>query len=159
MCEGDLSGYEAAILGRWLRERTPTDKTVDVRPCGTSEALFGMADAIGRAVRVIVIEDRDFRSPDRAKAECDSTCTEREERNLAMRGWLCWSWNEIENYFLDDEVLLPAMKEIFECADADTIEFRKSNVNGHYPNGDGSLDARMRERSLSWERQTRRLLA
>ena len=39
------------------------------------------------------------------------------------------------------------------------IEFRKSNVNGHYPNGDGSLDARMRERNLSWERQTRRLLA
>jgi len=39
------------------------------------------------------------------------------------------------------------------------IEFRISNVNGHYSNGDGSLDARMSERSLSWERQTRRLLA
>jgi hypothetical protein len=34
------------------------------------------------------------------------------------------------------------------------IEFRKSNVNGNYPNGDGSLDARMNERNLSWERQT-----
>jgi hypothetical protein len=39
------------------------------------------------------------------------------------------------------------------------IEFRKSNVNGHYPNGDGSLDARMSDRSWFWERHTRRLLA
>jgi len=29
------------------------------------------------------------------------------------------------------------------------IELRISNVNGHYSNGDGSLDARMRDRSLS----------
>ena len=39
------------------------------------------------------------------------------------------------------------------------IEFRKSNVSKCYPNGDGSSDARMNERNLSWERQTRRLLA
>ena len=39
------------------------------------------------------------------------------------------------------------------------IEFRKSNVTKRYPNGDGSLDARMRDRNLSWERRTRRLLA
>ena len=39
------------------------------------------------------------------------------------------------------------------------IEFRKSNVSTFYPNSDGSLDARMNERNLSWERQTRRLLA
>jgi hypothetical protein len=42
---------------------------------------------------------------------------------------------------------------------ASIIEFRKSNVNGHYPNGDGSLDARMSDRSWFWERHTRRLLA
>jgi hypothetical protein len=39
------------------------------------------------------------------------------------------------------------------------IEFRKSNVTKRYPKGDGSLDARMRDRNLSWERRTRRLLA
>ena len=32
---------------------------------------------------------------------------------------------------------------------AGVIGFRKSNVSTLYPNGDGSLDARMRERSLS----------
>jgi hypothetical protein len=39
------------------------------------------------------------------------------------------------------------------------IEFRKSNVTKRYPKGDGSLDARTRDRNLSWERRTRRLLA
>lgn len=128
LCEGDLPGYEAAILGRWLRERTPTTETVDVRPCGTGEALFGMADAIGRSVRVIVIEDRDFRSAERAKAECAAKCAEREERNLAMRGWVAWSRNEIENYFLDDEVLFPAMREAFECTDDDTKTARDETI-------------------------------
>lgn len=128
LCEGDLTGYEAAILGRWLRERTPTAETVDVRPCGTGEALFGMADAIGRSVRVIVIEDRDFRSAERAKAECADKCAEREERNLAMRGWVAWSRNEIENYFLDDEVLFPAMREAFKCDDADTKAARDEAI-------------------------------
>lgn len=128
LCEGDLPGYEAAVLGRWLRERTPTTETVDVRPCGTGEALFGMADAIGRSVRVIVIEDRDFRSAERAKAECAAKCAEREERNLAMRGWIAWSRNEIENYFLDDEVLFPAMREAFECNDTDTKTARDEAI-------------------------------
>jgi RHS repeat-associated protein len=43
--------------------------------------------------------------------------------------------------------------------DASIIEFRKSNVTTRYPKGDGSLDASMRDRNLSWERRTRRLLA
>ncbi len=128
LCEGDLPGYEAAILGRWLRERTPTPETVDVRPCGTGEALFGMADAIGRSVRVIVIEDRDFRSVVRAREECAAKCAEREERNLAMRGWVAWSRNEIENYFLDDQVLFPAMRAAFECSDADTQAARDEAI-------------------------------
>jgi hypothetical protein len=129
LCEGDLPGYEAAILGRWLRERTPTKEIVDVRPCGTGGALLGMADAIGRSVRVIVIEDRDFRSAERAKTECAKKCAERDERNLAMRGWVAWSRNEIENYFLDDEVLFPAMREAFECTDADTKAARDEAIN------------------------------
>jgi len=129
LCEGDVTGYEAAILGRWLRERVPTVETVDVRPCGTGEALFGMADAIGRIVRLIVVEDRDFRSAERAKKECAVKCAEREERNLAMCGWIAWSRNEIENYFLDDEVLFPAMREAFECSDEDTKAARDEAIN------------------------------
>jgi hypothetical protein len=129
LCEGDLPGYEAAILGRWLRDRTPTNKTVDVRPCGTSSALIGTADAVGRTTRIIVVEDRDFRTVGEAKAKCDAALAEREERNLAMRGWVAWTRNEIENYFLDDEVLLPAMREAFECTDSDTRAARENAIN------------------------------
>ena len=39
------------------------------------------------------------------------------------------------------------------------IAFRKSNVKTAQSNGDGSSEARMRERSLSCERRTRRVLA
>jgi hypothetical protein len=87
-----------------------------------------MADAIGRSVRVIVIEDRDFRSAERAKEDCADKYAEREKRNLAMRGWVSWSRNEIENYFLDDEVLFPAMREAFECTDADTKAARDEAI-------------------------------
>lgn len=119
LCEGDMVGYEAAILGRWLRERTPSGETVDVRPCGTGEALLGVADAIGRTVRLVIIEDRDFRTPEQAAADCEQKRIEREERHLALRGWLVWSRNEIENFFLDEEVLFPAMRVVFECSDQD----------------------------------------
>jgi hypothetical protein len=87
-----------------------------------------MADAIGRTVRIIVLEDRDFRSTARAKLECDAKYSEREERSLAMRGWIAWSRNEIENYFLDEEVLFPAMREAFDCTDADTSAARDEAI-------------------------------
>ncbi len=124
LCEGDLIGYEAAILGQWLRARVPSPEAVDVRQCGTSAALLGMADAVGRTVRVIVVEDRDFRSVQRATDESAEKCAEREGRNVAMRGWVTWSRNEIENYFLDDEVLFPAMREAFACSDAEAMDAR-----------------------------------
>ncbi len=125
--------FRYAILGRWLRERVPTTETVDVRPCGAGEALIGMADAIGRSVRVIVVEDRDFRSADRAKNGLrQEVCRAREDRGIAMRGWVAWTRNEIENYFLDDEVLVPAMREAFECSDADTKAARDEAIKALY---------------------------
>jgi hypothetical protein len=45
-----------------------------------------------------------------------------------MRGWVAWSRNEIENYFLDDEVLFPAMRETFDCSDADTKAARDEAI-------------------------------
>jgi len=39
------------------------------------------------------------------------------------------------------------------------IEFRKSNVKNRHPSGDGSSEARMRERNLCCERRTLRVLA
>jgi hypothetical protein len=47
-----------------------------------------------------------------------------------MRGWLAWSRNEIENYFLDDEVLFPAMREAFDSTDADTKAARDEAIKG-----------------------------
>ena len=58
------------------------------------------------------------------------------------------------------DVMLPlTVLRRLDCLLEPTIEFRKSNVTKRYPNGDGSLDARRRDRNLSWERRTRRLLA
>ncbi len=45
-----------------------------------------------------------------------------------MRGWVAWSRNEIENYFLDDEVLFPAMREAFNCAEADAKAARDEAI-------------------------------
>jgi len=58
-------------------------------------------------------------------------------------------------------VLLPRHSAVADegAIDPLAIEFRKSNVTTRYPKGDGSLDASMRDRNLSWERRTRRLLA
>jgi hypothetical protein len=47
------------------------------------------------------------------------------------------------------EALHETVRKSFTGGRSVTIEFRKSNVNEHYPNGDGSLDARMSDRSLS----------
>lgn len=119
LCEGDVGGYEDKILGAWGDKVRPGGMAVDIRPCGTGDGLFAVADAIGRTVRVVVLEDRDFRSVEQAAADCTAKRDERESRGIAMRGWMTWRRNEIENYFLDHEVLSPAMCETFGCKDAD----------------------------------------
>lgn len=118
LCEGDVGGYESSILETW-GNRSPNGITVDTWPCGTGDGLFAFADAIGRTVRVVVLEDRDFRSMELASADCKAKREERESRGIAMRGWMTWRRNEIENYFLDHEVLFPAMCETFGCKDTD----------------------------------------
>ncbi len=122
ICEGDVVGYEKAFLDLWVRERAGTDKGVkdpDIWPCGTREALSGMADAVGRSAYVIVVEDRDFRLPADAAAECESKLKDRERRGVAMRAWMTWRRNEFENYFLDPKLLVPTAAKHFECSEAD----------------------------------------
>ena len=46
LCEGDAVGYEAKLLKQWADTVRPGGRLVDVWPCGTGEALLGMADAI-----------------------------------------------------------------------------------------------------------------
>jgi hypothetical protein len=119
LCEGDAVGYEAKLLKQWADTVRPGGRLVDVWPCGTGEALFGMADAIGRTIRFVVLEDRDFRSQMEVDAHCKRKKAERAERDLAILDWRCWRRNEVENYFLDEDVLIPVMAEVFQCSDAE----------------------------------------
>ena len=118
LCEGDVVGYESELLKAWADANVASlnGRFVKVMACGTSEALFGFADAIGRTIPIIVVEDRDFRTPDESRKECDKKLKNREGRNVAMRGWFSWQRAEIENYFTDDVVLAPVFSEAFKCS-------------------------------------------
>ncbi len=70
LCEGDVAGYEAAMLSTWTDVSLGRGPLVDVWACGTSSALFGLSDAIGRARPLFVIEDRDYRTPSEAAEDC-----------------------------------------------------------------------------------------
>lgn len=115
LCEGDLIGYETALLRRWTAERLRTTPLVDVLACGTASAAWGMSDALGRSRPVMVIEDRDFRTVEEATSDCQRHKSDREDREVTVAGWKAWCRNEIENYFLELEVLLPVMAEWFAC--------------------------------------------
>lgn len=116
LCEGDAVGYEPQLLKRWADQGDLGGKFVKVLPCGTANALYGMADAVGRTIPVIVVEDRDFRTPEEAKRECAKNLNNREGRNVAMRGWFAWRRAEIENYFVDDAVLPAVYSTAFLCS-------------------------------------------
>lgn len=121
LCEGDRTGYEAAFLREWRDAELPTEKKFDIWPCGTGSGLSATADAIGRTVRIVIVEDRDFRTASEAQTECNKKLADRERRNVAMRGWMAWGRNEIENYFLDAAVLVPAMTAAYRCSEADIL--------------------------------------
>lgn len=117
LCEGDLIGYEASLLKKWLDFVRPADRLVDVWPCGTSESIFGIADAIGRTVPLLVLEDRDFRTTQETETYCKERKRDRSDRGLSILDWLCWRRNEIENYFLDEDVIVPVMQKAFGCTE------------------------------------------
>ncbi len=120
LCEGDVIGYEAQLLGRWYRTQTAGGLRVDVWACGTGHGMRAMADAFGREVKIVGIEDRDFRSDQEAQQDSIDRFTELDQRRgVAVRGWFTWSRNEVENYFLDDDILIPVMKEWFGCKSED----------------------------------------
>ncbi len=119
LCEGDAVGYETALLKLWADSADLAGRFVKVMACGTAEALYGVADAVGRTVPVIVVEDRDFRTADEASKECNKKLKNREARNVAMRGWFAWQRAEIENYFADDEVLPRVFADAFACSEDD----------------------------------------
>ncbi|MEX2140383.1 MAG: hypothetical protein WD894_14055 [Pirellulales bacterium] len=119
LCEGDAVSYESQLLKAWADTTNLNGRFVKAMSCGTTTALLGMADAVGRTIPIIVVEDRDFRTLEEARKECDKNLKNREDRNVAMRGWVSWQRAEIENYFTDDSVLPPVFGDVFECDEDD----------------------------------------
>jgi hypothetical protein len=122
LCEGDLVGYETSILRRWLDQHLGTNPLVDLWPCGTGAAIFGMSDAIGRSRPIAVIEDRDYKAPSKAAEQSANKKQRREERGLSIAAWQTWRRNEIENYLLEPEVAVPCLASVFECARGEVEE-------------------------------------
>lgn len=117
LCEGDVAAYDASILRQWADRQFGTQPLVDVWPCGTGESLFGVSDAIGRTRPLVVIEDRDFRPEEAVPKYCRGKEKDRRKRAVQILQWRCWRRNEIENYLLEEPVLLPVMREWFACTE------------------------------------------
>ena len=119
LCEGDVVGYEVSIFRRWLDKNLGTKPLVDLWPCGTGTAIFGVSDAIGRSRPIAVIEDRDYRSVEEAGTESATKQSRRTERGLAILKWQTWRRNEIENYLVDPEISAPCLASLFGCSSDD----------------------------------------
>ena len=111
LCEGDLIGYEADLLEQWTARRSSF--LVDVWPCGTKTAIFGLSDAIGREIPIAVIEDRDHRTAAAAEKECRGMLKNRRKRGVDIRFWRTWQRNEIENYLIEPVVACPVLAGVF----------------------------------------------
>lgn len=131
LCEGDIAAYDASILRQWADRQFGTDPLVDVWPCGTGESLFGVSDAIGRTRPLVVIEDRDFRSEEDVTKYCKSKEKDRQKRAVQILQWRCWRRNEIENYLLEEPVLLPVMQNWFQCTEDQVRDAVSETLTSH----------------------------
>lgn len=123
LCEGDVAGFEVDMIEKW----TAFEDYVDVWPCGTKTAIYGVSDAIGRSVPTIAIEDRDYRSIDEAAKECRAKAKDRKKRAVNLVDWLCWQRHEIENYLIEPDVMVPVLSEVFR-QEKETVFDRLSQV-------------------------------
>ncbi|MEX1229933.1 MAG: hypothetical protein WEB58_06815 [Planctomycetaceae bacterium] len=124
LCEGDMNSYEADFLEKWasIALPLPNGPVVHVWPCGTGSAVRGMADAIGRTVHIVALLDRDFHEESSIAKVKKKWETDAGKLGWSFLGVCMWGRNEIENYFLDDDVLLPVMTEAFGCDEADVTQ-------------------------------------
>lgn len=148
LCEGDAVGYETELLKQWADSADLGGRFVKVIACGTAEALYGVADAFGRTIPIIVIEDRDFRTVEGARKECDKKLRNREARNVAMLGWFAWGRAEIENYFTDDAIPPPVFADAFECTQDRVREAVRSAI-AHLPTSQ-ALEYALFQARKSW---------
>lgn len=120
LCEGDLAGYERDLLETWTALRLGGQGVlVNVWPCGTADGIYSMADAIGRAIPVVVIEDRDYRTAQDAEKECHGKKQRREDRGIQILAWRAWKRHEIENYFLEPAVLFAVLAHAFHTRESE----------------------------------------
>ncbi|MCC7492171.1 MAG: hypothetical protein IT204_07505 [Fimbriimonadaceae bacterium] len=113
LCEGDLLGFEVAVLQRWLPTAVVGGEAVDIWPCGTKDAVRGMLDSIGRARPVAGIVDRDWISYPTVRAKLESEAKGLQARAVQVAFYGAWERPEIENYLLDECVLLPVLTSQF----------------------------------------------
>lgn len=116
LCEGDIAGYEADLLEQWTA-RQPSMGFVDVWPCGTKTAIYGISDAIGRGIPTCVIEDRDYRTVEMAQKDCKANQKDRQGRGVTIEFWRSWRRNEIENYFIEPLVVCPVFARAFATSE------------------------------------------
>ncbi|MGA2905360.1 MAG: hypothetical protein ABSD98_16155, partial [Candidatus Korobacteraceae bacterium] len=121
LCEGDVIGYEATLFQKWTGAELGNEPLVDIWPCGTCTSILGISDAIGRSRPIFAIEDRDFRSPDESRQDCEKVRKDRERRGVQILAWCTWNRCEIENYLLEPDVLLPVFRAAFNCSDDDIV--------------------------------------
>ena len=121
LCEGDIAGYESVLLEEWTG-RHPSLGLVDVWPCGTKTAIYGMSDAIGRGIPTCVIEDRDSRSLEIAEKDCRWNLKDRQDRGVEVVFWRTWQRNEIENYLIEPSVVYPVLEKAFNTNAAGVAE-------------------------------------
>lgn len=116
LCEGDVAGYEVDLLARWTTT-SPDLGMVDVWPCGTKTAIYGMTDAIGRSVPTFVLEDRDHRTQEAASKDCRANAKDRSKRGVKIGFWRAWNRSEVENYFLEPAILNPVFCKVFAVSE------------------------------------------
>jgi len=127
LCEGDVAGFEVDLIEKWIATRAP-QVLADVWACGTQESIFGMADAIGRSRPLVVVEDRDYRTQEQAKADCEKKQKDRLKRAVEVGVWRTWARNEIENYLIEPAVVVPVVAGYFRISDPQLVRERLESV-------------------------------
>ena len=127
LCEGDVAGFEVDLIEKWIADRVP-HIMVDVWACGTQDSIFGVADAIGRSLPLVVVEDRDYRTTEQANRDCERKRKDRLKRTVAISEWRAWQRNEIENYLIEPEVVVPVLTRYFQIDDPAVVRVRLSSV-------------------------------
>jgi len=81
-----------------------------------------MSDAIGRAIGIHVIEDRDHRTKEAAEKDCRGKLKDRRKRGVRIGFWRSWNRYEIENYLVEPAVVLPVFSEVFDTPEENISE-------------------------------------